>query len=449
MANIIPIDQARALAPAKMRERFQAGTTVNKNFAEGVRDTFPSLSIKGKVFRMRQGGKEIPYVDPTTNQVMTFLDVVFVNASRLLAKSYYKKGFNEGDMDPPNCWSLDSIRPDPSVAEKQSPICASCPMNAFGSRITDSGKSAKACQDQRRIAVTLPHLLGQDVPTTVLLRVPQSSLKPMKEYVDMLARHQFEPTGCISRLSFDYNEAFPKLNFQFVKGLNDEEYDKVEATGASDYVQQMLNVPEDTARSQPVPAGGLQELEAGPAPLLQQDETPPEDYTPLPDDVGQQESVAPAVQQAVKDMAIENLIALPDGKFYNPLTQQYVEAPVAKPAQVKNPDVVALPDGKFFHTKLGQYVDSDMMDAPAAKEPAKAKPKAKAAPKPKAEPEVQQGVQQELLPPVNDKPAPAQETAKPKQEAAKPVQKASTNGGTIGVAPPDLDDILKGLVPPA
>jgi hypothetical protein len=82
--------------------------------------------------------------------------VVLVNASPNLAKSYYVKGFVDGDLNPPDCWSLDSLRPDASVVNKINPTCLDCPMNAFGSRVTPDGKAAKACSDARRMAVVLP-----------------------------------------------------------------------------------------------------------------------------------------------------------------------------------------------------------------------------------------------------------------------------------------------------
>lgn len=471
MSNLIPIDQARALAPAKMRDKFAAGNATNKAFSEGVRDAFPTLSIKGKVFRMRQGGREVPYVDPQTNQVMTYLDIVLVNASRFIAKSYYVKGFTEGDNDAPSCWSLDGIRPDASVATKQSVTCAACPMNAFGSRVTDNGKQAKACQDQRRVAITLPHLLETAVPTTVMLRAPQSSLKNMKDYAELLARHQFEPTGCVTRISFDYNEAFPKLQFQFVRGLSEQEYDKVEALGMSDYVQQMLNTPEDTA---PTPAAvtpqdvnPLAGLVPQTPPVLEEDNEAPDDFTPLPADVAVapvvQPTVAAQVQTAVAATVAANLVRLPDGKMFNPLTGQYVVEEAPKPVQVKDPDVLALPDGRFFNQKTGQFVVTDQMTvaapmaAPVAEAPAAAPEKAKRTRKPKEAPEAELPLQQaqtapaaalpdnvtSLIPPAAQA-APVQAVASPKPKAP-----AATNGGgAVGVAPPDLDAILKGLVPP-
>lgn len=442
--ELTPLDQARALAPARMRERFAQGTAVNKNFADGVRDTFPTLSIKGRVFRMRSQGQEQPYVNPETGQAYTALDVVFVNASRLLAKSFYIKGYSPGDLNPPDCWSLDSIRPDPSVAEKQSAICASCAQNAFGSRITDNGKQAKACQDQRRVAITLPHLLMQDVPQTMLMRVPQSSLKNLKAYTDLLARHQFEPTGCITRLSFEIDPSHPVLQFQFVRALTDDDYDKVDGLGSSDYVMQMLNVPEEPVQKLPIVENEpLKELVPQAAPIMAE-QKPPEEFSPVP-----APTIAPAVQQAVAAQNAEHLIALPDGKFFNPTTGQYVEAP--KPKEEIDPAIVALPDGKFFNPATGQYVPTNLKGgaapAPVKEEPKKA-PAKKAAPKKE---ETKSAPQGDLLPPTGDAP-PAQKLDTPPKEAAKPVQKAAaapTGNGVVGVAPPDLDDILKGLVPPS
>jgi len=174
--NMIPIDQARALAPAKMRERMAQGTALSNRFADNVADAFPKLSIKGKVFRIKVDGREMIARD-TQGHALAYLDVVLVNASAQLAKTYYTKGFSDGDMNPPDCWSLDSVRPDPSVVNKVNPTCPDCSMNAFGSRVTPDGKAAKACSDSRRIALVLPHELVDQVkePLVMLLRVPQSA----------------------------------------------------------------------------------------------------------------------------------------------------------------------------------------------------------------------------------------------------------------------------------
>src|SRR4029453_5583633 len=121
-----------------------------------VRSSDLMLSIKGKVFRIRVDGNETPFIDQQTRQVIPYLDVVLANASRLISKAYYIKQFNDESFEPPDCWSLDGVRPDPSVANKVNPTCANCPKNAFGSapsRNPEEGKrGGKACADARRIA---------------------------------------------------------------------------------------------------------------------------------------------------------------------------------------------------------------------------------------------------------------------------------------------------------
>ena len=190
MSNIVPIDQAaRAVSPL-MRERMAAGKSVNSKFADGIRDAFPILSIKGKVFRARISGQETPFIDPQTRQPIAFLDLVMVNASRTLAKTFYIKGFAEGDMNPPDCWSLDSVRPDPSVANKVSPVCGTCPMNAFGSRITDNGKQAKACQDARRVAVVMPLPIPVFAENKPMCQIPPGPPSPPPPARKAFVMHQ-------------------------------------------------------------------------------------------------------------------------------------------------------------------------------------------------------------------------------------------------------------------
>jgi len=64
VSNIVPIGNAQA--PMAMRQRFQQGTALNNNFSDGVRDAFPILSIKGKVFRARVNGQEQALIDPAS-----------------------------------------------------------------------------------------------------------------------------------------------------------------------------------------------------------------------------------------------------------------------------------------------------------------------------------------------------------------------------------------------
>jgi hypothetical protein len=465
MANeIIPIHQAQA--PARMRERMAQGLAVNKNFSDGIRDAFPTISIKGKIFRFRHQGEEQLHVDPQTRYPIPYLDVVFVNGSRNIAKVYYAKGYTEGDMDPPDCWSLDSIKPDASVQNKVNPVCLTCPMNRFGSRVTEAGKQAKACQDSRRIAVVLPHHFGSDKITPVLMRIPQSSLKNLKGYVDMLERYGFEPNGCKTRLSFDMAEAFPKLTFEFAGAITDTQYDEVLDMVDDDRTVMMLTAPIDG------PAADEIGPEAAPTQAARATQ---QGYAGFG-----QDQPAPAPEPQPQPSATVH--AFPGGMPQAQPPQQPAPAPVQaapapapapetarapEPAPAPNsgvPTVIPLPNGQFFNVTTQAYCNADgsPLGAPAPQQPAQAQPPAQEPQQTMAfAPPASNGPAPTWTPPGQAPaqaapPAPAPEIATPpktrKRPAAAAQPPAQANGASapapaVSAAPPALDSLLSSLLP--
>lgn len=352
MNSLIPIEAAKGMLTPAMQQRMAANKTTNNNFADGVRDAFPVMSIKGKVFRARMSGTETAFLDPTTKTPVPYLDVVLVNASPALSKSYYAKGYTEGDNDAPNCWSMDGLKPDVSVANKVSASCVNCPMNAFGSRITEAGKAAKACQDARRVAVVMPGQLDGAEQMLMLLRIPQSSLKNLKNYAELLARNSLEPGACITRLAFDYQEAFPKLLFNFVAPLREDQFIKVIELAEAPNTMQMLQTPDfDTAPStQPMPnASGVQGMQPQATPELVTTGAIP---SPT--------ASASALGAGQPDPTPQGgIITLPDGRKFNPATGQFVEEPKPEPVKQETIGLVALPDGRFFNPATGQFVEPE------------------------------------------------------------------------------------------
>jgi hypothetical protein len=450
-SNIIPIGQARV--PAAMRARLQGGVALNKNFSDGVRDAFPMLSIKGKVFRIRMDGQETPLIDQQTRQVIPYLDVVLANASRMISKAYFIKGFSDdGEFTPPDCWSLDGIKPDPSVANKQNPTCVNCPKNAFGSapsRDPSEGKrGGKACADARRIAVMMPGQLGDPnkEPMTFLLRIPATSLKSLKAYAQMLERQGWEPAACVTRLSFDYNEAYPKLVFNFVDGLNDAEFDQVLKIAESPSVAAMLEAPDfDTGvPANPTPNAATEQRVRQAAPIMETDPVPqrasPEALNPLSQPV-QAQKMPP-----VQTQAADTIIDLPSGERFNTATGEFI-APAQPKVEMPSLDanVLALPDGRFYNQTTKQFVVGPEVGAPpASKAPAEAPKRQRAS---RAKPK------EETTPAPEVKAAAQQETAIPEQEQqeqeASPAPQVNGNGHNAGIQPASaaLDSILKTVLP--
>lgn len=459
MNNLVPIDASRQglSAPQRMQQRMQQGVANNSGFADGIAGGFPVLSIRSSKFHIRLGQDEKTIPDPVSGYPAAYLDVVLINGSKQLAKAFYVNAYAQGSADQPDCWSMDSIRPDASVLKKVNPTCGDCPMNAFGSRVTPDGKQAKACADHRRIVVAFPNELAKPDPTSLLLRVPQSSLRSLRNYVDLLARNGYEPGGCVTRLSFDPAASFPKLEFRFVGPVTDQEFGTVEQLMTAPNTKAMLQA----ADFENVAATANQPSKVDLQPLPRQ---PPVDVMAATGFGGfgpgmvteENDEPEPLVQQTMAMRAAEpvqqqtaQLLELADGRFFNPLTGQIVDRNAAPPPEpVLDPAVLTLADGRFFHQTKGQFVASpyveDAVTAPATQAPAaqpagepvkkKRRSSAEVAAEKAAKAAASQNlgpVPQDNVPQTNGHATTAPATEKP----------------TVVAASPKLENLLAGLAP--
>jgi hypothetical protein len=177
------------------------------------------ISIKGGVFRLMADGKEITSIDDR------HLDVVIVNAAPKISRTFYAGQYVEGETKGPDCWSADGDKPDASVEEPQASDCASCPMNVKGSGQGDS----KACRFSQRLAVVLANDVGGDVmqlqlAATSIFGKEEGEKRPLQAYARYLAAQSINPETLVTRLRFDTKAAVPKLFFQPLRWLEDDEY---------------------------------------------------------------------------------------------------------------------------------------------------------------------------------------------------------------------------------
>ena len=202
------------------------------------------ISIKGGVFRLMADGKEITSIDDR------HLDVVIVNAAPKISRTFYAGQYVEGETKGPDCWSADGDKPDASIEEPQASDCASCPMNVKGSGQGDS----KACRFSQRLAVVLANDVQGDVmqltlAATSIFGKEEGDKRPLQAYARYLAAQNINPETLVTRLRFDTKAAVPKLFFQPVRWLEDDEYavavKKGESTEAKMAVTMSVSKPAD------------------------------------------------------------------------------------------------------------------------------------------------------------------------------------------------------------
>lgn len=211
----------------KVPAKLKALAGDNTDLSAGVRGGYSVLSIRGSRWHVKVGDEETTITDSQTGDPVGSLRLVLLKASPNVSKNYYQGGYEEGANDAPTCWSIDGIRPDPA-ADKQADSCAVCPKNVFGSRVTDAGKKVKACGDSRRLAVIPEGDFKNDVyGGPMLLRVPASSLSNLSQYGKKMDKQGFPYNTIVTRASFDHTVSFPKLEFNAVRPLTDDEADEI------------------------------------------------------------------------------------------------------------------------------------------------------------------------------------------------------------------------------
>lgn len=229
------------------------------------------ISIKGGVFRLIDGGKEIAAVEER------YLDVVVVNAAPEIGRVFYAKTYDANTAAAPDCWSADGKTPSADANEPQHTQCEGCPQNIAGS---GQGNS-RACRYQQRLAVVLANDIKGNVmqltlPATSIFGKDDGENRPLQAYARWLVAQDIDPAMVVTRLKFDTKSESPKLFFKTMRWLTDDEYEIAQKQGKTDMavkaitmtVAKMDNVtvPIAVPGSKPKAAPKVVEEDEAPAP---------------------------------------------------------------------------------------------------------------------------------------------------------------------------------------
>jgi hypothetical protein len=204
----------------------------------GTGGSVKRISIKGGVFRLMSGGKEIASIEDR------HLDVVIVKAAPKVSRIFYAGAYDkDAAAAPPDCWSNDGEKPDAGARNRQSQTCLSCPQNQAGS---GQGNS-RACRYQQRLAVVLENNPGGDVmqltlPATSVFGKEDGDKRPLQAFARHLALSNppINPEQIVTRMKFDTKAESPKLFFAPVRWLTNEEYAVVKSQAESTDAQRAV-----------------------------------------------------------------------------------------------------------------------------------------------------------------------------------------------------------------
>jgi hypothetical protein len=252
----------------------------------GVGAGFASLRYKGGRWAIKFQGATVPlvrYRQEGQNWINDgpnpFLDCIIIDVAERPAKYYYEGRYVEGDQTPPDCWSSNGVKPDSGAPKKQSPTCAGCRWNQWGTAVGPDGAPSrgKRCSDHKRLAV-VPAADIENVAYggPMLLQVPPTSLKKLSPYEGKLAQGGYIFPEVWTRIAFDPASAFPLFEFAAVRPLTEDEQLRVQKQQENPLTKRMLEQEITVAEAYDDPTMATQTA-AGPTTTGEPD---PYQYTP-------------------------------------------------------------------------------------------------------------------------------------------------------------------------
>lgn len=258
--------------PAFVKARGEL-SAVAKALAGGSGGGGKRISIKGGVFRLVSGGKEVAAIEER------FLDVVIVNSAPKVSRVFYMAKYEADKVVAPECWSNDGEKPSSDVESPQATTCAECPQNIAGS----GNGNSRACRYQQRLAVVLKNDMGGDVlqltlPATSIFGKEEGDKRPLQAYARWLVAQNIDPTEVVTQMRFDTKSESPKLFFKTLRYLTDDEYPVCTEKGASVEAKQAITMTVakmDKVAEVSNPVEGKRPTKAAPAPQAEEEDEAP------------------------------------------------------------------------------------------------------------------------------------------------------------------------------
>ncbi len=235
-------------AKNKPAPAFASLNPLDDTLSEGIGQSYPVIGYKGKNWSFRYRGEKKSFIRPDDGTPAAYLDVIILGQAKTKSKSYYLKyDPNNADGGRPVCSSIDGLTPDPDVTSKQSDSCALCPRNAWKAD-PQTGRKGRDCTDYKRLAVlVLPTQTSLIYPgeapllEPAFLRVPPASLNSLSIMGQTMAGQGFHYSSYVTRITFDPNEAHPKMVFRPLQGLSDAEAPMILAMRTDMQVSRIIN----------------------------------------------------------------------------------------------------------------------------------------------------------------------------------------------------------------
>jgi hypothetical protein len=223
---------------------------VTKALAGGDSQT-KRIALGANKFVLKVNGTEISKT-PTNK-----LEVVIVNASKHVSRTFYAKAWDpKADAAPPDCWSNDGEKPDPTVKEPQSASCTGCQQDINGS----GQGNTKACRKNRRIAVALASDLDGDVYQMTLqsksifydMKDPGDlEHMPFNQYAKYVGSQGYNLNTLVTEMRFDEDSTVGKLFFRPVRFLEKHEWSVAVKQGDSSAAKNAVTMSVATGDSKP------------------------------------------------------------------------------------------------------------------------------------------------------------------------------------------------------